>query len=104
MLYPTDVDSYETLTGNSVKVGRSLVTRISEAVVASFVIKPITVDPAESVAIVVRTSALVVDPRFALPVEVIADLVIVSTTVEPLESLTVVVMVSAAVEDVTGSD
>ena len=98
MLYSTDVGTYETVDGNSVNVGRSLVTTFSEAVVDSFVMKPTTVDPAESVAVVVKTSALVADPRVTLPVDVIGDLVIVSTTVEPLESLTVVVMISAAVE------
>ena len=98
MLYSTDVGTYETVDGNSVNVGRSLVTTFSEAVVDSFVMKPTTVDPAESVAVVVKTSALVADPRVTLPVDVIVDLVIVSTTVEPLESLTVVVMISAAVE------
>ena len=104
MLYPTEVDSYETLIGNSVKVGRLLVARFSEAVVDSFVMNPTTVDPAESVAVVVRTSALEVDPKFVLPVDVVADPVMVSTTVEPLESLTVVVKIPAAIEDEIGPD
>jgi hypothetical protein len=66
---------------------------------------PITVDPAESVAVVVMTSGLLVfDSMVAPSVDVGAGLVIVSTTVEPLESMTVVVMISAAVKDAAGPD
>lgn len=99
-MYPTDVVWYETLVGNSVKVGRSLVVRSSEAVVDCFVMNPTTLDPAESVAVVVKTSRLVVDSKVAPSVDVGAGFVIVSTAVEPLESLKVVVITSAVVEDV----
>jgi len=86
-----------------VKVGRSLVIR-SAVAVGPLVIKPTTVDPEESVAVVVRISTAVVDSRVALSGGVVVDLVTVSTTVEPFESVTVVVKISTVVEGKTASD